>query len=398
MSGPVILVVNAGSSSVKFAVYEAGGPDGPAPLWRGQIDAIADAPWMKVAEADGRRVVDEAVALDGADRHAAAIDSLLAWVFARVGRERLAAVGHRIVHGGVRFSDPALVTPEIIEALESLVRLAPLHQPHNVAGLKALARLAPEAAQVACFDTAFHATIPAAAHTIALPKPLRDEGLRRYGFHGLSYAYIAGRLPNLLPTDRRGRVVVAHLGAGASLCAMRDGVSVDTTMGFSPLDGLVMATRCGLLDPGATLYLMREKGYGAEELEALLYRRSGLLGVSGASADMRALLESADPEAGLAVEIYLYRLRREIAAMAAALGGLDALVFTAGVGENAAPIRARACAGLGWLGVELDTTANANARGETTISAKDSAVAVVVAPTDEEAMIARATAALTVGR
>lgn len=393
MPGPVVLVVNAGSSSVKFAVYEAASD--PKPLWRGQVEALFDAPRLKIDEAGDGRIVDAALSLDGADRHAGAIERLLDWVVERVGRERLAAVGHRVVHGGVAFRDPARVTPETIEALDNLVRLAPLHQPHNVAGLKAVARIAPDVAQVACFDTAFHATIPEVAHTFALPAALREDGLRRYGFHGLSYAYIAAALPDALPAEKRRRVVVAHLGAGASLCALSDGISIDTTMGFSPIEGLVMATRCGSIDPGVTLYLMREKGFGLEELEALFYRRSGLLGVAG-SADMRGLLESDAPEARLAVELYLYRLRREIAAMAAALGGLDALVFTAGVGENAAAIRARACAGLSWLGIELD--AAANERAERTISMPEGAVAVLVMPTDEEAVIARATVALAVGR
>jgi acetate kinase len=391
MPEQAVLVVNAGSSSVKFAVYDAADPTDPRLELRGQIEGIADDPRFLVEDAAGRVVEDGRPALAGGG-HAAAIGVLISWIFDHVGRDRLVAVGHRVVHGGGVFEQPTHADAKVIEALDGLARLAPLHQPHNVAGLRAIAEAAPGLAQVACFDTAFHRTIPKTARTLALPRELREEGLRRYGFHGLSYAHIARLLPDVLPKAARGRVVVAHLGAGASLCALRDGVSVDTTMSFSALDGLVMATRGGALDPGVPLYLMREKGYDLDRLEALLYRRSGLLGLSGASADMRALLASDDPDARLAVDVFVHRLVREIGAMAAVLGGLDALVFTAGIGERSPAIRARACAGLAWLGLALD--ADANASSERVVSAPGSAVAALVLPTDEERVIARETIAL----
>lgn len=396
MSEPAVLVVNAGSSSVKFAVYEAADGRDPRPLWRGQIEGIADAPRFVVRDARSRVVTDERPALGGAGGHGAAIGVLISWIFGRVGRDRLAAVGHRVVHGGRAFHEPVQVTAEILTELDELSRLAPLHQPHNVAGLRAIAEAAPDLLQVACFDTAFHRTIPEVASTLALPRELRDEGLRRYGFHGLSYAHIAGVLPSVLPPERRNRVVVAHLGAGASLCALRDGASVDTTMSFSALDGLVMGTRGGALDPGVLLYLIREKGYDLERLETLLYRRSGLLGVSGVSADMRVLLDSDAPEARLAVDLFVYRLVREVGAMASVLGGLDALVFTAGIGEHSPTVRGRVCRGLEWLGLALDP--DANARSDRIISASASAVAALVLPTDEEGVIARHTIALAAGR
>lgn len=396
MSAPVVLVLNAGSSSVKFAAYEAGGGVlGPA-RWRGQVEGIPDDPTLTLSERD-RRVVDgEKLKSAGVTGHAGALRVSLERLFGLFGRDRLLAAGHRVVHGGAEFGAPALVDDATFARLEALIPLAPLHQPHNLAGMRAVAEVAPGLPQVASFDTSFHRTIPAVAHTIALPRELREKGLRRYGFHGISYSYIASQLPKRLSEAERGRVVVAHLGNGASLCAMRDGRSVETTMSFSALDGLLMGTRCGMLDPGVLLYLMRERGDGVESLEDLLYRRGGLLGLSGVSADMRKVLASEEPDAKLAAEQFVYRIVREVGAMASVLGGLDALVFTAGIGERSAEIRERVCAGLGWLGLSLDR--DANARSAERISAAGGRVAAFVIPTDEEGVIARDAATLVAQR
>ncbi|MBB3973619.1 acetate/propionate family kinase [Hansschlegelia beijingensis] len=392
MADPVILVLNAGSSSVKFAAYEAG-PEGlGSARWRGQVENIPDDPSLTLSE-DDRRVVDgEKLRASGVTGHADAVRVSLKRLFALFGRERLIAAGHRVVHGGAEFGAPALVDDATFARLEALIPLAPLHQPHNLAGMRAVAEVAPGLPQVASFDTSFHRTIPAVAYTIALPRELREKGLRRYGFHGISYSYIASQLPKRLSEAERRRVVVAHLGNGASLCAMRDGRSVETTMGFSALDGLLMGTRCGLLDPGVLLYLMRERGDDVESLEDLLYRRGGLLGLSGVSADMRKVLASEEPDARLAAEQFVYRIVREVGAMASVLGGLDALVFTAGIGEHSAEIRERVCAGLAWLGLSFDR--EASARSAERISAPGSRVAAFVIPTDEEGVIARDAAAL----
>ena len=301
----------------------------------------------------------------------------------------IGAVGHRIVHGGVRFSAPRLVDAAVLAELEALIPLAPLHQPHNLAAVKAVAKVAPGLPQVACFDTAFHRSQPAVAQEFALPRRYRDEGVRRYGFHGLSFEYVASVLPDYDTHAARGRTVVAHLGSGASLCAMDAARSVATTMGFTPLDGLMMATRCGTLDPGVVLYLRDRHHLSASDVQHLLYHESGLLGVSGLSSDMRELLASSDPRAAEAVDMFVYRVGREIGSMAAALHGVDALVFTGGIGENAAGIRARVCADAAWLGLELD--AGANATGGPCISTRSSHVSVWVIPTNEEALVARHT-------
>jgi len=360
-----VLAVNAGSSSLKFALFELRGEDAPREAFRDQIDGVVEA----------------------ADLHA-----VLARADAHLGANRLLAAGHRVVHGGTRFVAPVLVDQAVLEALEALTPLAPLHQPHNLAPIRALAAARPGLAQVACFDTAFHATMPDEASRLALPRAISDSGVRRYGFHGLSYEYIARRLGVVAPALAGGRVIVAHLGNGASLCAMDAGRSVDTTMGFTALDGLVMGTRPGTLDPGAVLYLMRERKMSAAEVEDMLYHRAGLLGVSGVSGDMRTLLASNDPHAREAVTLFVARLAREAGGLVSALGGLDGIVFTGGIGEHAAPIRAEACARLAWLGLRLD--AAANTRGAGRISAPDSEVEAWVIPTDEELMVTRHTAAV----
>jgi acetate kinase len=381
-----ILTLNAGSSSIKFGVYAAGYD--PDVLASGQVDRLGPEARLILETGGGR---DER-AVEATDHRAGVAAILEAIRPATAGRE-VAGVGHRVVHGGTRFDAPAELTDDVRDRLAELVPLAPLHQPHNLAAVDAAVAAFPGALQVGCFDTAFHRGHPFVADAFALPRRFYDEGVRRYGFHGLSYDYIAGRLAAEHPTLHAGRVVVAHLGNGASMCAMRGGRSVASSMGFSALDGLPMGTRCGQIDPGVLLYLV-DRGMGAEELTNLLYRESGLLGLSGVSHDMRTLLASSDPRAADAIAYYTHRIGREIGAMAAELGGLDALVFTGGVGENAAPIRARALAGLGWMGLAIDPEANeANARE---IGAGE--VPVLAIPTDEERVIARAVqAALPVG-
>lgn len=388
-----VLVINAGSSSIKFAVFDAEAAAWGA-RWRGQIEALGLDPVFSVSER-GEEIAKGRALPDRGAGHDKALAFLLDWVFERTGRQGLLAVGHRIVHGGADFCGPVRVDERVIAALERLIPLAPLHQPHNVAGLKAIAAAAPDLPQVACFDTAFHRTMPAVASALALPRHLSEAGLRRYGFHGLSYEHIASILPEHLSRDEQERVIVAHLGNGASLCAMRKGESIETTMGFTALEGLMMGTRGGSLDPGVLLHLMREHGYDADALQDLLYRRSGLIGVSGLSSDMRALLASDEPGARLAIDLFVYRALREIGALTACLGGLDSLVFTAGIGERSPTIRARICAGLAWLGLSIDEAANAASARR--ISAKASVVAVFVLPTDEESVIARHTLATASG-
>lgn len=378
-----LLVLNAGSSSLKFGVFPA---EGGAPLLSGQIDAIGIAPKLGARRGDER--FDEA--LPEVSGHACAHEEALAWLLdwlsGHLAALELIAAGHRVVHGGTRFSAPVRIDDAVLSELQALIPLAPLHQPHNLRGIRALAAQLPELPQVACFDTAFHHTQDARAATFALPRGITAEGVRRYGFHGLSYDYVATRLPDVLGERADGRVIVAHLGAGASLCAIRQRRSVATTMGFTALDGLMMATRPGSLDPGVLLYLMDHRDMDAAALTKLLYHQSGLLGVSGISADMRALLASDAPAAAEAVELFCYRAAREIGSLMAALGGLDALVFTAGIGEHSAPVRARIAELLDWTGLRLDTARNAE--HAVRIEATDSPVAAAVVPTDEEGMIA----------
>jgi acetate kinase len=381
-----ILVLNAGSSSLKFSAFAAGQGHGEL-LARGQVEGIGTAPRYTLRGANG--AVIEQQALEGATDHEQALRFVLDRAPNWLGGHKIAAAGHRVVHGGVKYSAPVAVTPEALAELERLVPLAPLHQPHNLAAINAAINAMPGVPQVACFDTAFHRTQPEVAQQFGLPRHFTDEGVRRYGFHGLSYEYIATVLPGIDPRAASGRTVVAHLGNGASMCAMLGGKSVATTMSFTPADGLVMGTRAGALDPGALLYLMARHGMTAAQLEHLIYHESGLLGMSGVSGDMRDLLASTDPHAAEAVELFVYRIGRELGSLAAALGGLDALVFTGGIGENAAAIREKVCKAAAWLGVTPDETAN-SARGPR-ISREGSGVAVWVVPTNEELMIANHT-------
>ena len=382
--GP-ILALNTGSSSLKFALFHAG--EGMGVALRGEIEDMATAPKLLARDAQGA-VIAEQHWLSGAPEFADILEPLMRLVEAHQGSRRLAGVGHRVVNGGADHVTPARVTPDLLSALEALTPLDPLHMPHSLTPMRTIAAAHPDLPQVACYDTAFHHTMPPVAAQIALPRALWAAGLRRYGFHGLSYEYIAGRLEAQAPGLAKGRVIVAHLGSGASLCALKASRSIATTMGFSSLDGLVMATRCGSLDPGVILYLGRQ-GRTFADIEALLYDASGLLGVSEISGDLRVLLASDDPRAREAIDLFTYRIATEAGALVSALGGLDGLVFTAGVGENAPAIRAEVCDRLSWLGIRLDPAANAIGRG--CISLPDSKIEVRIIPTDEEAMIARHT-------
>jgi acetate kinase len=383
------LVLNAGSSSIKFALFPfASAGKRERPLYHGEIEDIGDAEHaarLTIRDAGGKPVASSA--LGAKVTHELALAALLDWIASEGSSIELTAAGHRVVHGGVEFTAPVRITPAVVAKLAALSPLAPMHQPHNLAAIAALGKLHPMLPQVACFDTSFHTSQPRVATAFALPRALSQKGVRRYGFHGLSYEYIASVLPEHLGPAADGKVVVAHLGHGASMCAMSARRSVATTMGFSALDGLVMGRRCGSLDPGVILYLLESEHRTAAEVSDLLYEQSGLFGVSGISDDMRDLLASPRPEAAEAVELFVYRIVRELGSLTAALGGLDALVFTGGIGEHAAEIRARVCAASAWLGTRLDD--EANAAGGPRISAKNSAVAVLALATDEELMIAR---------
>lgn len=390
MAGDCLLVLNGGSSSIKFAAY-ATSSDEEAPLLRGQVEGIGAEPRLRLRGKEGAAVEDRRLPATGFDHHAA-VQSLFEVLPRHLAGRAVAAVGHRVVHGGDRPEAAERVDAPLLEALSALEPLAPLHQPHNLAPVRAIAALAPGLPQVACYDTAFHRGQPPLARLFALPRALAAEGVRRYGFHGLSYEFVAARLAELDPALAAGRVVVAHLGNGASLCAMRGGRSVATTMGFTAADGLMMGTRCGALDPGVLIHLMDRHGLGPRELEDLIYRRSGLLGVSGISQDMRTLRASAAPEAAEAIALFVRRVVREMGALAAELGGLDALVFTAGIGEGDMATREEIGAGCRWLGLEIDAARNRGAGGGARrISAGGSAVTAWVVPTDEELMIARHT-------
>jgi len=379
-----LLVLNAGSSSLKFSVFVDGDP--PRPLLRGQLEGLLGRPHF-VARAGGVLVGENQWPADTQLGHEGAVDYLFAWGQSGVlGEHRIFAAGHRVVHGGTRFSTPVLVDPATLAELEALAPLAPLHQPHNLSAIRAVAQKMPSLPQVACFDTAFHHTQPRVAQSFALPRRYFDEGIRRYGFHGLSYEYVASALASQVPAAAAGRTVVAHLGNGASMAALAAGRSVATTMSFTALDGLMMGTRCGSIDPGVLLYLMDQRRMDARALERLLYQESGLLGVSGGCSDMRELLARSDEAAVQALDLFVYRIGRELGSLVAALGGLDALVFTGGIGENAAPIRARVCRDARWLGLDLDE--EANARGGPCISRPGGAASAWVIPTNEELMIA----------
>ena len=386
-----IISLNAGSSSIKFALYHLADGE-PVQAAAGKLEGIGTAPHLIARASDGTVLIERRWPDGAALTHEALLGELCSWAMAHLDPHAVIGIGHRVVHGGAEYAAPVLVDDEVLAKLEALCPLAPLHQPHNLAAIRAIRALLPDVAQVACFDTAFHHTMAPVATRLALPRALSDKGIRRYGFHGLSYAYILRALRGIDAKLAQGRVLVAHLGSGASLCAMRDGRSIDTTMGFTALDGLVMGTRCGTLDPGVVLHLIEQEGMSAGAVETMLYTESGLLGVSGLSGDMRALHESASPHAAEAIESFVWRAAREIGALVSSMGGVDGIVFTAGIGENDPIIRAAIAARLGWLGLALDEAANAvNAA---VISAADSAIVARVIPTDEERMIALATLAI----
>jgi acetate kinase len=385
-----VLTINAGSSSLKFSVYRIGEDGRPSLSAKGQVEGIGTSPRLVAEDAEGRLLINRRWPEDRGSGHAEFFRVIGSWLREQFGdRASLVGVGHRVVHGGTDFAAPVRVTATVLAKLEALCPLAPLHQPHNLAGIRAVAAAQPDLPQVACFDTAFHRGHPEVADWYALPRRFYDEGVCRYGFHGLSYEYIASVLPEVAPEIAAGRVVVAHLGSGASMCAMMAGRSIDSTMGFTALDGLPMGTRCGALDPGVVLYLNRAHGMDADAIERLLYQDCGLKGVSGISNDMRALLASDDPRAAQAIDLFVWRIGRELGALAAVLGGLDGLVFTAGIGERSPEIRERVCRRAAWLGVESDEAANR--AGGPRISTTHSKVAVYAIPTDEEQMIARHT-------
>jgi acetate kinase len=382
------LVLNAGSSSLKFCVFERPEKSRWRLEARGQIEGIGTSPRLSVKDSEGFVMADQVldkVVKDGNK----AIESLAAWLRSKYGGSRVLGVGHRVVHGGKNYYQPTLITPKVLEDLRQLIPLAPLHQPYNLAAIEAVADRLPGVPQVACFDTGFHHGHDRVNDVVALPRELWSEGLQRYGFHGISYEYIASVLP---PEIANKRVIVAHLGSGASMCAMWRGKSVDSTLGFTALDGLCMGTRPGATDPGVILYLFQTLGLSVAEVEKMLYKESGLLGISGISNDMRDLVENCEPEAKLAVDYFVYRAAREIGSLAATLEGIDALVFTAGIGENSPEIRARICKASAWLGIEIDMEANTH-RGPR-ISKPQSLVSAWVIPTNEELMIARHTGSL----
>ena len=397
-SNRAILVVNSGSSSIKFALFPfANSHVERRPALSGQIEGIGATPAMKAKDSTGRVLFDhplEVAANDPDRQHLETLSFLLSWLKDNGQSFEIAAVGHRVVHGGSGFSEPILLDRRLADELARLIPLAPLHQPHNLGGIDAFFELAPGTPQVACFDTAFHRTKRAEAQTFPLPRALTESGIRRYGFHGLSYEYVARVLPEFLGDAADGRIIVAHLGNGASMCGMKERLCVDTTMSFTALDGLMMGTRPGALDPGVLLHLMQFGGMNLTRLTRLLYKESGLLGVSGISQDMRTLLASETPEAAEAVAMFCYRIGREIGALAASLGGVDALVFTGGIGEHADTIRERVCRDAAWLGLDLDGEANTGLKDGGCISRDDSRVSAWVIPTNEEWIIADHTAAL----
>jgi acetate kinase len=382
-----ILVLNAGSSSIKFALYEQGAGAALTEVAHGQLAHHEAAVEFRVKGAGGELLAQQQWPEPGGFDHDQATTRLFAWLDERLGGVPVGAVGHRVVHGGQQYSSPVLVNEQVLAELEALVPLAPLHQPHNLKAIRVIAARWPDVPQVACFDTAFHCTQPAVAQALALPRRLTQAGVKRYGFHGLSYEYIATQLPAVLGEAAQGKVIVAHLGNGASLCAMQGLRSVASSMGFSALDGLVMGTRCGALDPGVVLYLMQHEGMDAAAISHMLYSESGLLGVSGISSDMKALHESSSPLAQEAIDLFVYRACGQIGQLVAALGGVDALVFTGGIGEHSADIRQRMARGCHWLGAVMDDALNLG--DQTLLHAPASKVQLVMLPTDEELMMAR---------
>jgi acetate kinase len=379
-----ILVLNAGSSSIKVALFDVPARGEPTLLCKGLLDEHGAEPRLVIKDGDGAVLFDRHRSSTGGEE--GLLSDVLNWADGYLASDELVAVGHRVVHGGPHFVQPVRLTGDVVDALQQLTPMAPLHQTRCLTPVRAIAALRPELPQMGCFDTAFHHDLPAVVRRFAIPRHFESSGIRRYGFHGLSYEFIARSLSQQSVGLTDKRTVVAHLGSGASLCAMRDGVSIDTTMGLTPLDGLMMGTRCGAIDPGVLLYL-QQQGMSADELTHLLYEQSGLLGVSGLSADMRALLASDDPRAAEAIDLFSYSVGREVAAMANSLGGLECLVFTGGIGEHSSDIREKICTRLRWLGVELDATANS--RTDACISTERSKVDVRIIPTSEEATIAR---------
>ncbi len=384
-----IAVLNAGSSSIKFALYEAGGSG--SILFRGQVEGIGVAPRLRASNGQGATVAEQSWPAEGFD-HETATHAIVEAARGLIRGTPVLAIGHRVVHGGTEYAAPVRIDEHVITSLAKLVPLAPLHQPHNLAPIRVIAKAAAHIPQVACFDTAFHRAQPDIAQLFALPHELTEAGIRRYGFHGLSYEYIVSHLTERSPDLARSRLIVAHLGNGASLCAIHAGCSVASTMGFTAVDGLMMGTRCGALDPGVLVYLMDEHKMDARAIEDLIYRRSGLLGVSGISADMRSLRASSEPMAAQAIALFVYRIVREIGSLAAALGGLDGIVFTGGIGEHDSATRAEVAAKCDWLGLRLDQARNAQGAG--LISADYSGIPAWAIPTDEERMIARHTSSV----
>jgi acetate kinase len=386
--GNQIAVMNAGSSSIKFAIFEDD-PD-QSLLFRGQVENIGTSPRLRVEGGNGETLVETEWGAKEVD-HNSATKIILETSIGLLGGKAVEGIGHRVVHGGTNFTAPALLTRDVLSSLKALCPLAPLHQPHNLAPIETIMGAAPHLVQVACFDTAFHQTQPHLSQAFALPRELTDSGIRRYGFHGLSYEFVSSRLRTVAPDHADKRIVIAHLGNGASLCAIERGRSVATTMGFTAVEGLMMGTRCGSIDPGVLIYLLDEHKLDARGLEELIYKKSGLLGVSGITSDMKALRESDDPKAREAIDLFIYRIVREIGSLAAALGGLDGLVFTGGIGQRDAKTRREVVAGCGWLGAVIDENANAIREGR--IDAASSKIPIWVLPTDEERVIARHTAA-----
>ncbi|MCE9554029.1 MAG: acetate/propionate family kinase [Planctomycetes bacterium] len=381
-----LLVLNGGSSSLKFSVFQTGDL---GLLVRGQVEGIGTGPRLILRSGSGELIEEQTLTDRVRFDHTDALGLILQRLQVRVLDHRLVGVGHRVVHGGVKHAAPARIDACLVSELEQLVPLAPLHQPHNLAAIKAVFLKTPHLPQVACFDTAFHRTQSQVAQWFGLPRRYTEQGVRRYGFHGLSYEFVAAELPSVDPRAAAGKTIVAHLGNGASMCALQAGRSIATTMSFTPADGLVMGTRVGSLDPGVLLYLMTRHGLDAAGLEKLVYHESGLLGVSGISSDMRTLLASADPQAAEAIDLFVYRLGRELGSLVAALGGLDALVFTGGIGENSDLIRARVCQDAAWIGIRLND--DANRQGSRRISYDDSKVAIYVIATNEECIMAQHT-------
>jgi acetate kinase len=386
-----VVVLNAGSSSLKFCTYSRPQGDSWRLAGRGQIEGIGTAPHFSARDGAGTKVADQALGETVRDSRGA-LDALAEWLRGQYPGARIVGVGHRVVHGGADFPDPVVVTPDVVARLRALVPLAPLHQPHNLAAIDAVTARLPHVRQVACFDTSFHRGHSAVADLVPLPKEIRDAGVQRYGFHGLSYEYIASVLPQVAPNIAGGRVIVAHLGSGASLCALRKGKGIDSTLGFTALDGVCMGTRPGSIDPGVVLYLFQTLGLDAKAVERMLYKQSGLLGISGISNDMRDLVGNGDPAARLAVDYFVYRVAKEMGALAAVLGGVDGIVFTAGIGERSAPIRKRICEASAWLGLEIDNAANEHHGPR--VSSADSKIEAWVVPTNEELVIARHTGQL----